>query len=44
MLEVEVLEDRNKFIDLQRARLENLARIVENNGSVMRTHATEAAQ
>ena len=30
MLEVEVLGDRNKFIDLQRTRLEILARIVEN--------------
>ena len=44
MLEVEVLGDRNNFIDLQRTRLEILARIVENNGNVMQIHATKAAQ
>ena len=44
MLEFEVLGDRNNFIDLQRTRLENVARVVQNNGNVLRTHATEAAQ
>ena len=44
MLEVEVLRDRNNFIDLQRTRLEIVARVVQNNGNVLRTHATEAAQ
>ena len=44
MLEFEVLGDRNNFIDLQRTRLEIVARIVQNNGNVLRTHATEAAQ
>ena len=43
MLEFEVLGDRNSFIDLQRTRLEIVARIVRNNGNVLRTHATEAA-
>ena len=43
MLEFEVLHDRNNFIDLQRTRLEIVARIVRSNGSVLRTHATEAA-
>ena len=44
MLEFEVLGDRNNFIDLQRTRLEIVARIVQNNGNVLRTHATEAGQ
>ena len=44
MLEFEVLGDRNNFIDLQRTRSEIVARIVQNNGNVLRTHATEAAQ
>ena len=44
MLEFEVLGDRNNFIDLQRTRLEIVARVVQNNGNVLRTHATEAAQ
>ena len=44
MLEVEVLGDRNNFIDLQRTRLEIVARVVQNNVNVLRTHATEAAQ
>ena len=43
MLEFEVLGDRKNFIDLQRARLEIVARIVQSNGNVLRTHATEAA-
>ena len=43
MLEFEVLGDRNNFIDLQRTRLEIVARIVRNNGTVLRTHASEAA-
>ena len=42
MLEFEVLGDRNIFIDLQRTRLEKVARIVRSNGNVLRTHATEA--
>ena len=42
MLEIEVLGDRNNFIDLQRSRLEIVARIVQNYGNVLRTHATEA--
>ena len=42
MLEIEVLGDRNNFIDLQRSRLEILARIVQNYGNVLRTHATKA--
>ena len=33
-----------KFIDLQPTRLEIVARIVQNNGNVLQTHATEAAQ
>ena len=44
MLEFEVLGARNNFIDLQRSRLEIVARIVQNNGTVLRTHATEAAR
>ena len=44
MLEIEVSGDRNYFIDLQRTRLEIVSRIVQNNGNVLRTHATEAAQ
>ena len=44
MIEFEVLGDRNNLIDLQRTRLETVARIVENNGNVLRTHATETAQ
>ena len=44
MLEFEVLGDRKNFIDLQRTRLEIVARIVENNRNVLRTRATEAAQ
>ena len=44
MLEFEVLGDRNNFIDLQRTRLEIVARIVQNNGNILRTHATEAGQ
>ena len=44
MLEFEVLGDRNNFIDLQRTRLEIVARIVQNNGNELRTHATEAGQ
>ena len=43
MLEFKVLGDRNNFIDLQRNRLEIVARIVRSNGNVLRTHATEAA-
>ena len=42
MLEFEVLGDRNKFIDLQRTRLEIVLRVVQNNGNVLRTHATDA--
>ena len=42
MLEFEVLlGDRNNFIELQRTRLEIVARIVRSNGNVLRTHATE---
>ena len=44
MLEFEVFRDRNNFIDLQRTRLEIVASVVQNNGNVLRTHATEAAQ
>ena len=44
MLEFEVLGDRNNFIDLQRTRLEIVARVVQNNGNVLRTHSTEVAQ
>ena len=44
MLKFEVLGDRKKnFIDLQRTRMEIVARIVRNNGTVLRKHATEAA-
>ena len=35
MLEFEVLGDRNKFIDIQRTRLEKLARILQNNVTVL---------
>ena len=42
MLEFEVLGDRNNFIDLQRTRLEIMLRVVQNNGNVIRTHATDA--
>ena len=42
MLEFEVLRDRNNFIDLQRTRLEIVLRVVQNNGNVLRTHATDA--
>ena len=42
MLEFEVLGDRNNFIDLQRTRLEIVLRVVQNNGNVLRTHATDA--
>ena len=42
MLEFEVLGDRNNFIDLQRTRLEKVLRVVQNNGNVLRTHATDA--
>ena len=44
MLEFDVLGDRNNFIDLQRTRLEIVVPVVQNNGNVLRTHATEAAQ
>ena len=44
MLEFELLGDKNNVIDLQRTRLEIVARIVQNNGNVLRKHATEAAQ
>ena len=44
MLEFEVLGGRNNFIDLQRTRLEIVARVVQNNGNVLRTHATEVAK
>ena len=44
MLEFEVLGDRNNSIDLQRTRFEIVARIVQNNGNVLRTHAKEARQ
>ena len=42
MLDFEVLGDRNNFIDLQRTRLEKVLRVVQNNGNVLRTHATDA--
>ena len=42
MLEFEVLGDRSNFIDLQRTRLEIVLRVVQNNGNVLRTHATDA--
>ena len=42
MLEFKVLGDRNNFIDLQRTRLEIVLRVVQNNGNVLRTHATDA--
>ena len=44
MLEFEVLGDRNNFNDVQRTRLEFVARVVQNKGNVLRTHATEAAK
>ena len=46
MLEFKILGDRNNFIDLQRTRLEIVARVVQFNGNVLQiaTHATEAAQ
>ena len=44
MLESEGLGDRNNLIDLQRTRLKIVARIVQNNGNALRTHATEPAQ
>ena len=40
ILEFENLGDRNNFIDLQRTRLEIVASVVQNNGNVLRTHAT----
>ena len=43
MLEFEDLSDRNNFIDLQRTRLKIVARTVRSKGTVLRTHATEAA-
>ena len=43
MLQFEVLGDRNYFIDLQRTRLEIVARIVRINGNLPPTHATDAA-
>ena len=42
MLEFEVLGDRNNFIDLQCTRLEIVLRVVQSNGNVLRTHATDA--
>ena len=42
MLEFEVLGYRNNFIDLQRTRLEISLRVAQNNGKVLRTHATDA--
>ena len=44
MLEFEVSGDRNNFIDLQRTRLEIVARVVQNNSNLLRIHATVAAQ
>ena len=44
MLEFEILGDRNNSIDLQRTRLENVARILQNKGNVLRTHATDPAE
>ena len=44
MLDFEVLGDRNNFIDLQRTRLEIVARMSQNHGNVLRTHATESGQ
>ena len=44
MLKFEVLGDRNNFFDLQRTRLEVVARIVQNKGNVLRTQATDPAQ
>ena len=44
MIFFEVLGDKNNFIDLQRTRVEIVARYVQNHGNVLRTHATEAAQ
>ena len=41
MLEFQVLGDRNNFIDIQRTRLEIVARIVRSNGTVLRTHASD---
>ena len=43
MLEFEILSDRSYLIDLQRTRLEIVARIVRNNGTGLRTHGTEVA-
>ena len=43
LLEFEVPGDRNIFIDLQRTRWEIVARIVRIDGTLLRTHATEAA-
>ena len=43
MLGFEVLGNRKSFIDLQRVRLEIVARIIRSNGTAFRTQATEAA-
>ena len=43
MLEFEVLGEGNIFIDLQLTQSEIVAGNVRNNGIVLRTHATEAA-
>ena len=44
IFEIEFTGDRNIFSDVQRTCLETGARIVQNNGYVLRTHATEAGQ
>ena len=44
MLELEILGDRNNFIDLQRTRLEIVALNVHNTDKSLRTYATVAAQ
>ena len=44
MLEFENLGYRKRLNDLQRTRLEVVARVVQNHGKVLRNHATEAAQ
>ena len=43
VLELEVLGDRKNFIDLQRTRLEIVPGIVRNDATMLRLHATEAA-
>ena len=43
MLEFEVLGDKNNFFNLQGTGLKKIARIVRSNGTLLWTHATDAA-